>query len=56
MKMKVIRSMTDANKLIDMGNQLLRIDRNRFDRNYLIFLFEDTKKLNKDLNSLEKTY
>lgn len=56
MKMKVIRSMTDANKLINLGNPLSKIDRNRFDRNYLIFLFEDTKKLNEDLYKLEKTY
>lgn len=56
MKVKVIKSMTDANKLIELGNPLLKIDRNRFNRNYLIFLFENTKKLNNDLNNLEKTY
>lgn len=54
--MKVIKSMTDANKLINLGNPLLKIDRNKFDRRYLIFLFEDTKKFNKDLDNLEKTY
>ena len=48
--------MTDANKLIKLGNPLLEIDRDKFNRKYLIFLFEDTQKFRKDLNTLEKTY
>lgn len=56
MKKFVIKSMIDANKLIKLGNPLLEIDRNKFDRNYLIFLFEDTDKFRKDLMSLTKSY
>ena len=56
MKKKVIKSMTDANKLIKSGNALLEIDRDRNNRNYLVFLFDDTEKLNKDLQSLTKKY
>ena len=48
--------MTDANKLIKLGNTLMEIDRDRNNRKYLIFLFENTKKLNADLKKLTREY
>ena len=50
MKIKVIRSMTDANKLLEMGNSIIKIDRDKSNRSFLIFLFNNTKKLNDDLD------
>lgn len=52
MKYKIIRSMTDANVLLDMGNKVLKIDRDKFNRKYLIFLFEETEKFIKDLEKI----
>jgi hypothetical protein len=54
MKRIVIRSMTDANKLIEMGNQMVMIDRDRNNRSYLIFLFYNTEKLKNDLEIITK--
>ena len=35
-KYKVVRNYNDANTLIEMGNKLLKIDRDRNNRDYLI--------------------
>ena len=40
MKYKVIRNYNDANKLLALGHKILKIDRDRNNRDYLIFLFE----------------
>ena len=47
---KVIRSMTDANRLLKMGNKLIEIDRDVNNRKYLIFIFEKTEKIMADLD------
>jgi hypothetical protein len=55
MKMKeiqVIKSMNDANKLLDLGHQIKKIDRDRKDRDYLIFLFWNSDRLQKDLKTI----
>lgn len=54
MNIKVIRSMTDANKLIEMGNSIIKVDRDRNNRDFLIFLFYDTEKFRKDLVLINK--
>lgn len=51
-EVQVIRNYNDANKLIQMGNPVLMIDRNKFDRTKLIFVFEKTKKIIEDLRNL----
>ena len=51
-KYKVVRNYNDANTLIEMGNKLLKIDRDRNNRDYLIFLFEYNEKVIKDLNKI----
>ena len=51
-KYKVVRNYNDANILIEMGNKLLKIDRDRNNRDYLIFLFEYNDKVIKDLNKI----
>ena len=51
-KYKVVRNYNDANTLIEMGNKLLKIDRDRNNRDYLIFLFEYNDKVIKDLNKI----
>ena len=51
-KYKVVRNYNDANTLIEMGNKLIKIDRDRNNRDYLIFLFEYNDKVIKDLNKI----
>lgn len=48
----VVRSMTDANKMLDLGNQIKHIDRDINNRKYLIFLFYKTDKSINDLNNI----
>ena len=50
----VVRSMTDANKMLDLGNQIKHIDRDINNRKYLIFLFYKTDKSINDLNNITK--
>lgn len=50
----VVRSMTDANKMLDLGNQMKHIDRDINNRKYLIFLFYKTDKSINDLNNITK--
>ena len=52
MRYQVIKSMTDANILLDLGNPIKKIDRDRNDRTRLIFLFANTDKLKQDLAEL----
>ena len=52
MQYQVIKSMTDANTLLDLGNLIKKIDRDRNDRTRLIFLFANTDKLKQDLAEL----
>lgn len=54
MKYKVIRNYNDANKLLALGHKILKIDRDRNNRDYLIFLFENNDKINKDLENINK--
>lgn len=54
MKYKVIRNYNDANKLLALGHRILKIDRDRNNRDYLIFLFENNDKINKDLENINK--
>ena len=50
----VIRSMRDANKMLELGNQIKHIDRDINNRKYLIFLFYKTDKSINDLNNITK--
>ena len=50
----VVRSMTDANKMLDLGNQIKHIDRDINNRKYLIFLFYKTDKSINDLKNITK--
>lgn len=52
MKYQVIKSMTDANILLDLGNPIKKIDRDRNNKKFLIFLFDNTNKLKQDLAEL----
>lgn len=52
MRYKVIRNYNDANKLIDMGYEVKKIDRDRRDREFLIFLFEESDELLSDLKAI----
>ena len=54
MKYKVVRNYNDANKLLALGHRILKIDRDRNNRDYLIFLFENNDKINKDLENINK--
>ena len=54
MRYKVIRNYNDANKLLALGHKILKIDRDRNNRDYLIFLFENNDKINKDLENINK--
>ena len=48
----VVKSMRDANKMLDLGNQIKHIDRDINNRKYLIFLFYKTAKSIKDLENI----
>lgn len=52
MKIKIIRNYNDANKLLERGHRILKIDRDNRNRNYLIFIFEETDMLIKDLKDI----
>lgn len=54
MKYKVIRNYNDANKLLVLGHKILKIDRDRNNRDYLIFLFENNDTIDKDLDNINK--
>ena len=54
MRYKVVRNYNDANKLLALGHKILKIDRDRNNRDYLIFLFENNDKINKDLENINK--
>lgn len=53
-KIQVVKSFNDANVLLEKGYKMLKIDRDRNNRNYLIFIFEYSDELRKDLKELEK--
>ena len=48
----VVKSMRDANKMLELGNQIKHIDRDINNRRYLIFLFYKTDKSVKDLENI----
>lgn len=51
-KLQVIKGMTDANRLLKRGNTIVKIDRDKNDRSKLIFIFENTEKLQNDLKEI----
>jgi hypothetical protein len=53
-EIQVIKSMNDANKLLDLGHQMKKIDRDREKRDYLIFLFKNSEKLQLDLKLISR--
>ena len=55
-KVQVVKSFNDANVLLEKGYKMLKTDRDRNNRDYLIFIFEYSDKLRKDLKELEKVY
>lgn len=52
--LKCVRNFNDANKLIELGHKLVRIDRDKRDRSFMVFLFEANESIIRDLKSLEK--
>ncbi|MBE6066194.1 MAG: hypothetical protein E7211_00620 [Clostridium lundense] len=49
---QIIRSYTDANKLIAKGYEMLKIDRDKNNRTYLIFIFKNSDELQDDLRKI----
>ena len=49
---QVIRNYNDANLLLSMGHRIKKIDRDRRNRDYLIFLFYNSQKLQEDLEQI----
>lgn len=49
---QVIRSYNDANILLERGHNIIKIDRDRRNREYFIFLFENNDKLQQDLKDI----
>lgn len=52
--LKVVRHFIDADKLMKMGFICRGVDRNKYDRSKLIFLFDNTKELNEALSAFSK--
>lgn len=48
-RVQVIKSMTDANRLMDRGNKMVKVDNDKYCEGKLIFIFENTEKLQQDL-------
>ena len=55
-KVQVVKSFNDANVLLEKGYRMIKIDRDRNNREYLIFIFEYSDELRKDLKELEKVH
>lgn len=51
-RIQVIRNYNDANLLLNMGHSIKKIDRDRRNRDYLIFLFYNSQKLQEDLEQI----
>ena len=49
---QVIRNYNDANILLERGHKIIKIDRDRRNREFLIFLFENNVKLQQDLKEI----
>jgi len=49
---QVIRNFSDANILLDRGHKIIKIDRDRRNRDFLIFLFDNNDKLQQDLKEI----
>lgn len=49
---KLIRNYYDANALIHKGNKCVGIDRDKRNNKYLVFFFEQTEKLLKDIDDI----
>lgn len=52
--LKCVRNFNDANKLIELGHKLIRIDRDKRDRSFMVFLFEANEKIVRYLKNLER--
>ena len=50
-KFKVITRLETANKLIKKGFKIHEIDRDKFNRQYLIFIFNWSEKLEEELKT-----
>lgn len=55
-KVQVVRSFNDANVLLKKGYRMIKIDRDKNSREYLIFIFEYSDELRKELKELEKVH
>jgi hypothetical protein len=53
-EVQVIKTMTDANKLLNLGHSIKKIDRDRDNRDFLIFIFWNSEKLQQDLKVISK--
>lgn len=53
-KVKVVKSFNDANVLLNKGYNIVKIDRDKFNKKFLVFIFEYSDNLIEDLRLLEK--
>lgn len=53
MKLKCVRNFRHANSLLELGHRLVRIDLDKRDKNFTIYLFEVDKTIHSDLKKLE---
>ena len=56
MKTKIVRNYSDANELMHKGYRCLGVDRDNRNRKFIIFFFEESEELIKDLKELEVTH
>lgn len=54
MMIKVVRSFNDANVLLEKGYKMIKIDRDKNNRKFLVFIFEYSEELIRELKELEK--
>lgn len=49
---KVVKNYNDANTLLELGFNLIKIDRNRNDRTKLVFMFEEDSRIDEILKTI----
>ena len=51
---RLVRSFTDANKMMDLGHRMIKVDKDRNNSDYLVFIFENDITFRKDLDKLSE--
>lgn len=52
MKTRRIFKKTLANELCEIGHKIIRVERNKFNSDYMVYVFESTFQLSEDLFKL----